>query len=305
MNSDNDILLAKWLEGKITPEELQKLQQIYNLELLEQTLKRQEAFEIETVSNETMWKDFEKKIGTQPLQPSSKNRIWFLILVIVLFSLLGSWFYFSNKNNGQEIQTPPAKTETKLYADGTQIHLSPNSKIEYDEAAWLEQRIIQLDGQAYFNVAKGNPFIVKTEQGTVEVLGTQFDIWEMGDMMQVQCYEGSVRVSTGSQSITLSPKQQVLVNKNRLSNVKSIDITQPNWMQQKLVYEKMPLRWVFKDLERFYNKKINTTKVDINDEFSGLIRLKDEISEALNYLNLSDWTYEVKDETIYLLPKKE
>jgi len=167
---EENTLLAKWLAGNISPTELQELQKEYDLSKLEQVLNRQKKFDITTHTDEAMWEDFEKRVAnsekTQKTKKINKNFIIGFILITIF--AIGTWFYFNkNSNSSQKIKTPPAKTQEIQYADGTKIHLSPSSSVEYDEQKWTDQRTINLDGQAFFVVEKGNPFVVLTQQGKV------------------------------------------------------------------------------------------------------------------------------------------
>ena len=186
MKEENS-LLAKWLAGTITPDELQELQKDQELDLpkLEQVLKRQKDFDITTNSDEMMWQDFEKKVATVDSSKKSNNykRNYILgISLIFILGLIGGLMYLGSRDTLQKIETSPAKTEEIIYADGTKIHVSPRSIIQYNEKTWTTQRKVFLEGQAFFEVEKGSPFTVITEQGQINVLGTKFDIWEMDEL---------------------------------------------------------------------------------------------------------------------------
>lgn len=298
-------LLAKWLEGSITSKELQRLQQEVDLPSLERVLNRQKKFDVAIQSDEEMWENFEKKVTSIEKTKNTYNRRNWLIGFVLLFIMaLNSWLYFKNKNR-KKIETAPTKTERKIYADGTTIHISPTSSIEYDEQKWTNERTITLKGQAFFEVEKGNPFIVLTPQGKIEVVGTKFDIWEMEGLMNVQCYEGSVEVTSGGTSITLMANQQIFVNEKRLEDVETIELKQPDWMQAKRVYRKIPLKGVLKDIERFYNVKIDASAVSIENDFGGVIPTND-FDKALNYLTKTlNWTYEIKDDKVFFNQNSE
>ena len=305
MKKEDDTLLAKWLEGNVTPSELQQLQQEVDLPALEQLLAQQKTFDLAIRPNEEMWQDFQKRLSKTPKKSSLNKPAWFIGGLVVLMMMIGLLWYYFNQNKNQKIETPPAKTEIKVYADGTKIHLSPKSRIEYNETTWTSQRKVNLDGQAFFEVEKGNPFVVTTAQGTIEVLGTQFDIWEMGTLMRVQCFEGNVKVTSGETSTVLKQNQQIIVNKNGLEKVEDIVDSQPDWMQDHRVYQKIPLRWVLKDLERFYGIKTDATTLSTQDDFGGIIPTND-LDKALDFLTKPiNWTYEIKDKTIYFTAKKE
>jgi len=127
----------------------------------------------------------------------------------------------------------------------------------------------------------------------------------MDGLMNVQCFEGTIKVTSGGQSKIVKANQQLFVNENKLQDVEAVTSNQPDWMEEQRVYRKVPLRGVLKDLERFYDVKTDVTTVSINNDFGGIIPTND-LDKALNYLTKTlNWTYEIKDKTIYFSPNSE
>lgn len=62
--------------------------------------------------------------------------------------------------------------------DGTRVHLNYNSSLTYPLAFTGASREVELEGEAYFFVAKDNrrPFIVHTRYGDIKEYGTEFDV---------------------------------------------------------------------------------------------------------------------------------
>jgi len=83
-----------------------------------------------------------------------------------------------------------AQTMSFRLPDQSRVVLSANSTLSYPKYLW--NRKLQLQGEAYFEVKKGNKFTVKTDDGSVNVLGTRFLVTEQGDNLIVSCYEGKV-----------------------------------------------------------------------------------------------------------------
>ena len=63
-----------------------------------------------------------------------------------------------------------------VFPDGSKVELNAASSITYQPYRWSTLREVQLTGEAFFSVKKGKPFIVVSENGTTEVLGTRFNI---------------------------------------------------------------------------------------------------------------------------------
>ncbi|MFK8105104.1 MAG: FecR family protein [Saprospiraceae bacterium] len=308
MKQEENILLSKWLAGTILPEELQALEKEVNLNRLAQVLEQQKQFELSTEPVETMWKDFEGKVAmssTPEKQTTKKFSFlkWTIVLLLLTTFAIGVFYYWQQQP--EKLITPPAAPATKIFAEGTKVELSPGSSLAFKTEDWRTERTIELQGQAFFDVTKGLPMFIHTKAGTIAVLGTQFDVWEMGAWMRVQCFEGKVKVRVGQESKTLEAMEMVFVNKNNLSVVSAFSETKPDWKRKERVYQKIPLKLVLKDLERFYAIEFDASAVPLNDAFSGVFPTQD-LEKALTYLTRSmNWQYEQNDKLIYLKPTAE
>ena len=83
-------------------------------------------------------------------------------------------------------------------SDGTAVTLNAGSKLKYDNRFGIKDRIVQLEGEGYFKVAKDTkrPFIVKTSHLNVMALGTAFNVKAYSDdkTIETTLVEGSVKI---------------------------------------------------------------------------------------------------------------
>ena len=87
-------------------------------------------------------------------------------------------------------------------------------------------------------------FLVKTELGTVRVLGTSFNVYEREGNFEVQCLTGKVEVSNQDQSekVILTPGEVVSLNKQgKLTKEASEIPTFATWRDYKFTYQKTPV----------------------------------------------------------------
>jgi len=165
--------------------------------------------------------------------------------------------------------------------DGTKVWLNAASSITYPaNFANLKDRKVQLSGEAYFEVAKDkqHPFIVKTDQQQVEVLGTHFNVNSYGDekATKTTLLEGSVKVSNGAGQKVLLPGQQSQVASNKLL-VGNADLAATvAWKNGDFVFDEEDFSSVLRQLERWYNVKIT----DHGDR--GVLHLGGAISRSKN-----------------------
>lgn len=129
------------------------------------------------------------------------------------------------------VSTPKGGQYKILLADGSEVWLNAESKITFPIAFAGESREVNLEGEAYFEVAqhKGKPFSVVTSKEEVEVLGTHFNVSAYGDdeFSTVALLEGGVKVSLPSSTAFkfLNPGEQSIVRED-LVEVRPVDLTE-------------------------------------------------------------------------------
>lgn len=118
-------------------------------------------------------------------------------------------YRYSYTNTGQKVASIDL-------GDHTMVRLKPGSRIQYDVSGLKDRRIVRLYGEAFFDVAKDSlrPFMVKTEDIGVEVLGTAFSVRSGGTFpkTEVVLERGSVRILSpeGAPMVTMSPDQKAV-----------------------------------------------------------------------------------------------
>ena len=126
-----------------------------------------------------------------------------------------------------ELVTPQGGTYRLQLADGTAVWLNAGSRLQYPLAFNGNTRTVLLEGEAFFEVSANpsQPFIVKTAQETVRVLGTKFNITAYPDdeISRTTLAEGKVEVvidtDEGTVTRVLAPNQQSQVRGQTLTVV--------------------------------------------------------------------------------------
>ena len=148
-------------------------------------------------------------------------------------------------------------------ADSTKVYLSANSSISYPKQFTKDTREVKLKGEAFFEVAKENerPFIVITDQQTVRVTGTSFNIRAFSDesIIETTLVEGSVELSAKGNTILMKPGEQVSISKETGAlNIKDTDInTFMSWKTGKYVFRDYPFEEIIKVLEKGFDTDIH------------------------------------------------
>lgn len=281
MDANKDTLYARWLAGDLSPEEEQTLQASGELEELEAIINTADNLALPKYDTTDGFAQFKaKKMPPKTAKVRSLNtrRIWPMIAAAASVLLL---IYVGNLllNSGPEsIESGNLANLTHRFVDQTTVVLNDGSKLEYDESNWKQARSVKLKGEALFTVKKGNAFTVNTPNGTVEVLGTSFNVRAWGDKLHVECYEGKVRVRQNNQETILTPNQAVNVVNGQMKE-QTITHQKPLWSTGNSRFYEEQLSTVFEELERQYDVKVNRSKIE--RPFSGNFQ-HDNLEAALN-----------------------
>lgn len=211
-------------------------------------------------------------------------------------------------NSFNTLSTPTGGQYNIVLADGTKVFLNAVSSIKYPTQFNGDQRIVELEGEAYFEVAKNKnkPFLVKSDNQTIEVLGTHFNVnaYDNESAVKTTLLEGSVAVSSKNQKAILRPGQQSRVSEssNKIG-VKEVDTEAAiAWKNGRFKFDNADLKSVMKQLERWYGIKVEY-RGDISDvRFNGGTFRNKNLSEVLKVLELSNIKFKVEGKTIIVYP---
>jgi len=177
-------------------------------------------------------------------------------------------------------------------SDGSKIWLNAASSFTFSATfASLKQRKVELNGEAYFEVAKdkAHPFIVKTDKQEVEVLGTHFNVNSYSDENRTKTtlLEGSVKVSDKKEQKILHPGQESVVTKNALS-VRNVNTQEAvAWKNGDFIFDNEDFGSILRQVARWYNVEIidNGNHEDLH--LSGTVSRSKNISAVLKALEVT------------------
>jgi len=176
--------------------------------------------------------------------------------------------------------------------DGSKVWLNAASSIQYSlNIGTAKQRVVKLDGEAYFEVAKNatHPFIVETDKQSVEVLGTHFNINSYKDELvtKTTLLEGSVRVSHKStnESEILKPGEQSLVSISGI-DVKEVNVDESiAWKNGYFMFDNERQESILRKVARWYNVEVEYADADAkNVMYYGTVSRFEKISKVLTKL---------------------
>ncbi len=200
----------------------------------------------------------------------------------------------------QKLSTPRGMDYKVILADGTEVWLNAESRIEFPSNFQGNERRVKLLGEAYFKVARNekSPFVVSTEQMDVRVLGTEFNLKSYSsETAHITLVKGSLEVySPGSvndgvandeSSTLLKPGQDAWYDKDGKIQVAEIDVYDViQWKDGFFYFNDKSLVTVLRELGRWYNLGVifrNANAMNHKVHFSAL--REGNIQEALTGLN--------------------
>ncbi|MEG1545249.1 MAG: FecR domain-containing protein [Tannerellaceae bacterium] len=207
------------------------------------------------------------------------------------------------------VEVPAGARSRVVFPDNSVVWLNSESRIEYNSNFAKESRNVRLYGEGYFEVAKNKemPFVVNAGKLSVEVLGTKFNLksYEEDAIAQVTLKEGSVKIGQLTNNIapiTLKPNQQYTYSESEnLTSVESVDASHiESWRDGSVLFDKMPLSEIAKQLKRMYDIPVNIESDKLNDlVYYSDFNINTPITKVLEILSSGNkFSYEVKSDCI-------
>lgn len=265
---EKDYLIKQWLNNQLTEDEKQAFIQLEDYLFYKDIIDNAAYFK---ASNQQKIADFETfKQNYQAKKSSTKTINWYkplLKIAAVLVVAIGIYFTFLF-NPMTEVSTLANQKTTVELPDASMVTMNALSNLSFSKSKWDDNREVNLDGEAYFDVETGKTFDVLTADGVVTVVGTKFNVKQRDNYFEVQCYEGIVKVASKSHTKTLLVGDVFRMLNNEFSTLKIAD-TEPQWTNNSSSFDAIPLKEVFEELERQYAITINVDSVNTDRLFSG------------------------------------
>ena len=267
MKKEKEIL--KWLNDDLSKKEMKDLKQSEDLQTLEKIAHYASQLEAPKVDAQAALETLKARnhAKNKPKVTTINFKTFYRVAAVLVLALTSGYLFFYSNNTSFETQIAQRKIFT--LPDNSEVVLNAASKISFNEKKWANNRTLTLAGEAFFKVKKGQTFSVKTTDGIVTVLGTQFNVKERKNYFEVRCYEGLVSVTHNNNTTKLPPGKTFRVINGKIENVEDFNAQNPSWIQQDSSFNKIPLDQVIAELERQYDLKIKVKGVDTSKLFTG------------------------------------
>lgn len=266
------------------------------------------------------WLNLQKRITQRKTRNFSLLdivRIAALIFLTLGIGWMSHSFYISGllPNHHTEQKTVNAgKGQIKeiFLADGTHVWLNSDSRLSFPSDFDENNREVNLQGEAFFEVTanKKKPFWVKTQNHTVKVIGTKFNVCEYPEskIIETTLVEGKVKIITGNIIKDLLSGQQSSFN----TETSRIKISEKDfkiytaWKDGRYEFTNESIDKIFKIIERWWDVKIIYPEAELrNDKISGVLKRHKPVEQLFNLVEqLLPIQYEIKNDEIIVKMKK-
>ena len=212
-----------------------------------------------------------------------------------------------------KLTTPIGGEYSLVLSDGTKVFLNADSELKYPVEFSDGKRIVDLKGEAYFEVHKDSlrPFVVRMNGAEVTVLGTSFNVNTYGDDGQIYTtlVNGSVRVSSvkNGQAEVLKPGMQSVMDvQSGQLTVRAVAV-EPYvaWREGRFVFRTMTLDLIMRQLQRWYDFEVFYQNPELKDyEFRGVIKRDMDLDKVLSVIKVTtNVDFEVKGKVITIIKR--
>ena len=266
----------------------------------------------------------ESKLFNKHTTRKTKHRLSYLALRIaaamfIPVTLICGWLGYKVTDTNVELcemTVPYGQTRQLVLSDGTTLHVNSGTKVIYPAEFKGKERKIFVDGEVVAEVAKNHrkPFIIKSGEISVKVLGTKFDLrsYNTDDNAEIILLEGSVNLSIESDNqakdIKLVPGD--LIQYDKVSGNVNIQKIAPESYKSfnennALHFYNMTLSDIAKNLERVFGKRIVIMDNNLaQTRYFAYFTNNETLEQILSFIN-ADKRIKVRNEgqTLYISPQ--
>lgn len=222
-------------------------------------------------SNDTNWNELQQRLVSNNRQRFLKRSISVAASLVALVAGILGVLYAGN------VQVENASTQSieHVLPDNSHVVLHTESSLSYNQYLWLWERKLKCEGEAFFEVEKGETFTVESALGSTTVLGTSFNVYARKGEYTVSCYTGKVKVTTTSTTQQIVAGEELtLGNQKVILRDISIERKAASWMRSEFDFDASPLGHVFDEVARRYDYSI-AGEYNREMKYSGYFKQKD------------------------------
>lgn len=308
-------LLQRYVEGNVSKEEV------------ETVIKWLDADERNVHEFMALHKIYDISVLNKPvLQKNSPNREFnipykriiyeALKIASILFIFYFGLQFFDKKpkhtsNTYQTLFVPAGQRAELTLPDNTKVWLNAKTKLIYPTDFGEGERIVTLDGEAYFDVAHNvkQPFRIKSGKADIQVLGTEFNViaYSGSPSAEISLLKGSVHINTPntSRSYIMNEHENVRIEHGEIyvSEIQNYDYFE--WKEGVLYFNNETVEYIIEKLHLYFDIFIDVKRKELlNERYTGKFRTKDGVEQVIKVLQLEHQFEYTRDYELNLLTIK-
>ena len=329
-NTDQDIksIITRFIEGSASEQELAVLEEwfrkdksnrVYFDEFVTTYHASVTMNRFHQQKTDDAWNKVSERIQiaheARPTFPRQRYLTWVKVAASVSLMVLAGFAakrflrssIFNASNNTVVVNTQPARMGIQL-PDGSYVWLNANSSLEYAPAFATSNRVVNLKGEAFFDVRKnGRPFIVKTGALEVHVKGTKFNVqaYEDDASTQTTLEEGAIDLHIKGKTpvYSMAPGDQITLDGSGGGVIrKKVDPSDFSaWKEARLVFDNTPLENVVARIANRYRARIVLDAFASRKELMTMTIEDESLDEVLELIRLSSRLKMKKEKDLIVL----
>lgn len=268
-NDTNDTYWARWLEGTSSGEERDLATGDEETRVMGHIVRDAGYLRPPQFDVDRGWQSLKEQRTNRTVFNMRMRTLGIAATVLLLVAVGITWLVQHKSVNSLhagpiEVASARQQSKTEWLPDRSSVVLNAESIVTYDPAGYGRSRRVNLKGEAFFDVKKGDDFTVITDHGTIRVLGTSFNVYSRNDRLEVWCATGSVEVrdiETGRAEI-LHPGEKAVLGTNHPLEKFITSEEAASWRFGESSFSSMPLHFILGEVERQYDVEVLAENLD-------------------------------------------
>lgn len=258
-------------------------------------------------NKEAIWDKISEAIDEDEEKVGISRYKWIGIAASVILAVFIGVTALNNQSKEVTLMASNAENKIEELPDGSTVSINANSSISYSSD---KNRELSLEGEAFFEVTEGDNFLVKTEFGTVRVLGTSFNVFARDESLEVSCKTGKVEVTIPSKNFKeiIRPGELVSFKEDTVRRTSRLPELMGKWQSGEFYFANRPIEEVFEEIQRQFNVEIEVEVDNLsnNQNFSGYFFTNKDVENALDMVCLPlGLAYEKTGQNLFAVSKTE
>ena len=311
MNSSEEHMdeqLQKWLDGALSKDEWERYKhasgnkdELEEMEALVNQVDQWQPADVKRTTPEA-WQALQARIHPEipKVIPIWKRPVLVAAAAASVLLLVSVWFFWIDRD--AQVYNPAGTHLAYLLPDNSQVQLNADSRITFSPGSWNKNRLVKLQGEAFFEVQKGSTFTVETDHGNITVLGTSFNIYSRNDKFEVACASGKVQVTTSKAApVILTAGLSTSLENGSLSLPQSFEEARIlSWQNGVFYYDGVELNLVLEELQRQLDLVIIGDRLAQGKLYTGFFDRKDPQQALQSVLKPMGLDFRIRGDTVYI-----